>query len=398
MTMKKRNWIVLALVVLLALSLAANAVQFDASSVLFKVSLNKDDVARRSLSISSQSSGEFSITSSVSGVTIDPPQFDLDGGTRSVDIVFDSSGTDPGVYVGDLTIASGPDVLAIPLIFDVESQDVFFDGTVTLPSGDVHPGGKLISQVKIFDLVSDDEGGLGPSFVDVDYFVYAHDGTVVHTESERLSVERQTQISKTVVFPESVKEGTYVFAAIIRYKSSVGTASAPFRIAKASDATAVAASNARFDRQFFLALSAVLVFFVILVILFVYLIHDRDKFILDLRQFHSSEMEQHHHFLTAQAEVIHHRTRAHRTELAHQVREKIQLLKHKHQKQLQEMERLRHAGEIKKMQQKLAEWKKAGFNTLGLEYRLKGMTTKDITGIMEKLKKSYGVEGYKKSK
>jgi hypothetical protein len=398
MTMKKRNWIVLALVVLLVLSLAARAVPFDASSVLFTVSLNKNDITRRALSISSPSGGEFTVATPVSGVTIDPPQFSLEAGTATVDVVFDSSGVDPSVYVGDLTIISDSDTLDIPLIFEVESQDVFFDGTVTLPSGDVPIGGKLLAQVKIFDLISAGEEDLGPSIVDTDYFVYTSDGTVIHTESERLSVERQTQISKAVVFPDHVKEGTYVFAAVIRYKSSIAAASAPFRISASSDAASVASSNARFDRQFFLVLGAVLIFFVILIGLFVYLIHDRDKFIIDLRQFHSSEMEQHHHFLTAQAEVIHHRTRAHRTELARQVRHKIQLLKKKHKKQVEEMERLRRAGEIKKMQQKLAEWKKAGFNTLGLEYRLKGMTTKDITGIMEKLKKSYRVEGYKKSK
>lgn len=392
MTMlKKRNSMLIAVVLLLfTLALAVQAVPFDASSVLFKVSLTKNDVARRELSVSSSSAGEFTFRTSVAGVTVDPPQLSADAGMKTVDVVFDSSGTDPGVYVGALTLQSDDDALDIPIIFEVESQDVFFDGTITLPAGDVPLGGKLTGQVKVFDLVSAGDTELGPSVIDIDYFVYAHDGSVVHTESERLSVERQTQISKTIGFPEYVEEGMYVFAAVVRYKSSIGTASAPFRI---SSEVSAASSASRFDRQFFFVLTAVLAFFVILIVLFIYIIHDRDKFILDLRNFHFSEMESHHNVLAAQAEIIHHRTRAHRTELAKQVRDKIQLLKQKHQKQAEEMQRLRDAGEMKKMQQKLAEWKKAGFNTMGLEYRLKGISAKDMAGIMARLKKSYGVTG-----
>lgn len=407
MTMSKRRKTQAVLLGSLFLSLSlllftiapVAAAGFDVSSVLLKVSLNKNDQGRRSIAISSESGDEFAILTHVSGVTAADSSFSMGPGTQTVDVIFDSSGLDPGVYVGSLKVKSTSDEVAVPLIFEVESRDVFFDALVTLPpqSSDLPPGGKLPAQIKIFDLVSSGEEGLGPSVVDVDYFVYAGDGNIVHTESERLSVERQTQISKTVAFPEHMKEGTYVFSVVVHYKSSVGTSSAPFRISLSRESSSSPLLSG-FDSPFFLVLASVFAFFVVLVILFVYLIHDRDRFIIDLRKFHVSEMETHHHFLTAQADIIHEKKKTHRSELAAQIREKIRLLKDKHQQQIREMKHLRERGDIRKMGKKLAAWKRAGYNTLGLEYRLKGVNTQDLKNIVAKLKKKYNVtEEYKKN-
>ena len=377
---------------------------FNVNSLLLKVSVRTNDAAQRTITITTETGDNLVLDVDVPGVSIGEPSLNLQPGEHVIDVKFDPSGINPGVYVGVLSVAGSEDEVSIPIIFEVESRDVFFDSTITIPPqyNDIVAGGKLVTQVKIFDLFS----GSGSNIVDLQYFIYDEHGDVVSAEAESISVGKETQLTKTVSFPEYMDEGTYVFAVLATYKSSISTASHLFTVS----APPAILEEPSLDKSFLLVFVSVLAFFAVLIFLFVYLIHDRDKFILALKKHHTSELEEHKHFLHMQAGVIARKKKkkgsrhAVRTNiLTKEIHRKINHLKAKHKKQLQEMQKLKSLGELKQMQQKLELWKSAGYDTWGLEYRLKGISAKEMRRLLAKMRKKirqrpHRTEEYKKEK
>lgn len=384
--MQKKRLLVLFAAVFFSTLLIADA--FNVSSLLLKVSVRKNDAAQRTITITTETGDNLVLGVDVPGVSIGEPSLNLQPGEHVIDVKFNPSGIDPGVYVGGLSVAGLENEAFIPIIFEVESRDVFFDSTITIPPqyNDIVAGGKLVTQVKIFDLFSSNTPSVG--VVDVQYLIYDKHGDVVSAETESISVEKETQLTKTVSFPEYMKEGMYVFAVIASYKSSVSTASHFFTVS-APPPEAVAEESS-FDKSLIVVLGSVFAFFAVLIFLFVYLIHDRDKFILALKRYHESELEEHREFLHNQARVITHKKKGPiGKDLKNEIHRKINELKAKHRKQLEEMERLKSSGTLQQMQQKLELWKRAGYDTLGLEYRLKGLSQGEMRRLLAKMKKKY---------
>ena len=62
------------------------------------------------------------------------------------------------------------------------------------------------------------------------------------------------------------------------------------------------------------------------------------------------------------------------------------------------MRALKRKKQLGEMARKLLEWKRAGYDTMGLEYRLRGMSKKDMAMLVKRIKKRYKTEEYKKKK
>ena len=363
----------------------------EVSSVLLKVSLHKGDSVSKPISISSDVGGEFKLSAeNVQGIVLSEYNFILDREEKKqISIRFDTSTLDPGIYVGHIRIASLKDVSIIPVIFEVESEDVFFDTNLDIPPAftELEPGGKLIAQLKIFDLTSGGTTeGLGVTTVDMEYFLYNLDGRVLSSETESIVVERQTRVTKTISLPTDLETGDYVFVAIAKYRSSVGVSSHLLSV-KEQERLLFGSMFEGSNFNFFLIIIVFLVLFLGIIFLFVYLIHDRNKLFLELRKYNTQELRRQREFLLAQEKLIRRKRLSTPKKVKREVRKKIKELKSKQRKRIGEFRGLKKQGNIKEMERKLKDWKSLGYSTFVLESKLKGLNVKEMKALMNEWKR-----------
>jgi len=374
----RRGGMVLVLVLLFSFGLVA-AQSFDVSSLLLKVSVKSGDSLQKEVNINARSSGDY-VASIVGleGVSVSDSEFFLnEGESKGIQVSFNSLGLEPGVRVGSLRVSGPGGEISVPLVFEIESRDLFFDINLNIPPqyNDVEPGGRLVAQLKIFDLVSGGVGnGLGATTVNVEYLIINLDGEVVSSEQESVVVEGQTQISKTINFPESIETGNYVFVAVARYASSVGTSSFIFNIKERGLLIQDVGFGERdIDLNFLSAVAALLIFFFGLVIVFVYLLRDRDKTLVGLRRYHDWETRRHSELLKEQIKKASKIKGARPVRIRAEARKRVEKLRAKQKRREREFARLRKLGDTKIMERKLREWRKEGYSTLGLRRDIKSL-------------------------
>ena len=73
-------------------------------------------------------------------------------------------------------------------------------------------------------------------------------------------------------------------------------------------------------------------------------------------------------------------------------------MKKKQNERLRKLEKMKKSGDTVFMKNKIEEWKRKGYNTLPLEYRMKGLGAQEMRRIMDKWKSKYKTEGYKNKK
>ncbi len=389
--------LVLSLAVLLVLY-NVSAASFETNNVLLKVSLQKGAETTRVISVSSDTGGEFKIdTHDLRGVKVSNIDFVLGASEKGqVDVTFDSKSLEPGVYVGTITITGGKDISNIPVIFEVESASVFFDVNVDIPPqyNEVEPGGKLIAQVKIFDLTSGGTSdGLGATNVDMEYYLYGLDGQTLSSETESVVVNKQVSTTKPLTLPSDMKEGDYVFVAVVNYKGSVGVSTQLFAVAK-KRFSLFDFGGGGVNYGFISILGAFLFVFVVIIFLFVYMIRDRDKMLIELKKYNISELRSQKNFLLAQEKILTGRKGVSKKEVRVEIKQKVVSLKKKQAQRWKEFKKLKKAGNRTEMMRKLNSWKREGYNTVGIESKLKGLSVSDMKSIIGKWKR----EGYNISK
>jgi len=307
--MEKRVCLIVLILIVFSFIVSANP-DLEISSLLLKVSLKEGESVTKSFTVTSPEGSDYNLeVVSVPGVGLSENSFVLgEGEKKAIDVKFDGAGVGPAVYVGSIDISSLDEALSLPVILEVESKDIFFDANLDIPPvyTDIEPGGKVVAQVKIFDLTSGggtSEGvdDLGTVSVDLEYSVYDLQGNVLSSESERMVIDKQAQVTKTFSFPEKIDEGDYVMSVLVRYGSSVGISSQMFSISGL-----VMESPAPFSGfgSTTLVFVLILAFTLGIVFLFVYILRDRDKFIADLRRYHSRELKTQKEFLMEQARFL----------------------------------------------------------------------------------------------
>jgi len=392
-----KKGVCVVLLFLFVVSFVYASLGLEVSSLLLKVSLNKGESVAKSFTITSKEGDAYSLNVvSVPGASLSGDNFILSKGEKkTVDVIFNSTDLEPGIYVGSIDITSPKETLSLPVILEIESRDVFFDVNLDIPPAytEILPGGRLIAQIKVFDLTSGggtSEGvdGVGTSSVDIEYNIFDLRGNLLSSESERLVVDKQAQVTKTFGFPEELSGGDYVVGVAVKYGSSVGVSSQMFTIEEKEVTNAP--SLKFFDLNSAIVLVLILVFTFSVVFLFIYIIRDRDKLIADLKRYHYRELKMQREMLERQVRFLKSQG-VYGRDVKREVSRKIEALKREQKKRVMELKELKRRGDIGEMRKKIREWERKGYDVDGLKYKLKGLSVKDMKSLMRKWKK----EGYK---
>jgi hypothetical protein len=375
------------------LSWAAAQADFETNSLLIKSNVKQGDLETKSITISSKTGGDFSLSiGSLEGVQLKESSFTISaGGEKTAEIKFDSTDIKPGIYIGGLEIKGPVDSATIPIVFEVESQDVFFDANIDIPPAykEIEQGGKLTYQAKIFDLAASGglQDGMKAAKVDVSYVVYGLDGKILMTRDDQIVVDEQSQLTNTIGFPANVATGTYILGAIVKYKESVGISTQTFDIKNATTKTAAEAipNYALIGAIIF----AVVIFFGTVSFL-VYLLKERDKVLGEIRKFNERETKMVSQLMREQKELAKNKKHYGKRNLQDEIDKKLKELKNKQQERVNEIQKLKKAGNKKEMEKRLEEWRHKGYNTSMMDYKIAGLTTNEMKQLLDKWKRKYG--------
>jgi len=370
-------------------SCLVSADTLEANNLLLKISTQQGEVFNRTVTFSSSTGGSFSLSlEGISqGLTLPLTTFTLEPGeSKPLTLLFDMNGLKPGVLVGSL-IATGKIALAtVPLIIEVETEDIFFDANLDIPPqySEVAPGEKVIAQIKIFDLTSGGgtNQGLGPTNVLLHYAIVDTNGKQISAESETVSVDTTTQITQALGFPDTMAPGDYVFYVTATYKSSVGSSSHLFKISESQKRFDFLTSG---DSQTYILIGAFILFFFGMIGFFVYLLRDRDSLILELHSLNAKEYHRQRSFIQAQARTLVHTKGA---SVAHLVAHELAKIKHHHQQRVIQLKALRQKGDLQAMKRQLARWKAEYSSEKGLS-KLQGIASKDMKVTLARWKREY---------
>lgn len=206
------------------------AENIQSDSVFIKVSLEKGNVLDKNLVLSSRVPGDFRVAVfGLEGVNLDRDRFYLDySESKVIGVSFDSLNVPVGTNVGSIKIVGLEETHSIPVIFEVESSNLFFDLDLEIPSnyGKVFSTGEVFTNLRIFDLVSfRGETGTDPVNLDVEYLVYDLGGKVIYSEMEEIVLDGDARIGKTLTLPAGTSAGDYVISAKIAHNGLTGVSS-----------------------------------------------------------------------------------------------------------------------------------------------------------------------------
>jgi len=208
---------------------------FEIDQLLIKVLIKDNEYLEKNIRITNTGNNQIALTLEVSGiediVIIKEKEFTLSSKeTKTIPINLTSfnefTTKEPGIYIGKITASTSSYQTQVPVIIEIESQNVLFDmnlNPVAL-NRQVTAGDATTFEIRVFNLQNSD------SSVDMNYFVKDLDGNTVISESENVVVKTQASFFKTLRIPENLKSGEYIFAASSSSEGSVGTASYLFEI------------------------------------------------------------------------------------------------------------------------------------------------------------------------
>ncbi len=390
----------LAGVILILLATIGGAAQpkFETDNVLVKITLHGGESVDKFVSVRANEKTDFEAEIvGLSGVSLDVSRFGLGNGEQqNLKLTFDSHSLDSGFYIGSLDLRTGRSLTRIPLILEVESTDTVFDASLDIPPEykSITSSDKLVTQIKLFDLLSGGtQNGVGPKHVTMEYDIYTLDSRQVSSQTEDTIVDRQTQLTKAFSFPSDLPAGDYVIVVKARYQDSLGIASSLFTLSEPAPffSPSVLGSGVSY------VIGGALLFFLMIIFVFVYFVRDRDKLLVELRHHQSSEVAQLRTFLSEQQRLLSSRGVA-QVHTRKEVASQLVRFKKRQKAREQTLKALRKEGDEQAMKRKLAEWKREGYDTSLLDYRLKGLSVPDMKHILEKWKRRYSGEGYKNTR
>ena len=388
--MKKRQ-LVIILFLILCFNLAS-AQDIKLNKLFVKVSVSQGDYVTNTIEVMSESGGniDFSVLN-LDGVSLENNRLYLNSGeTRKINIVFDSENLNNGIYTGVLKIENSGESLSLPIIFEVESKDPFFDFSLDIPiqSKEITPGEKVLAQIKIFDLVRGGTSeGLGPTKLNIEYLIYSLEGDVVTSQTEEIILNGEVRVDRAILLPKEIPKGDYLLAVIVKSFDLESISSDLFSVVEKEEKTNI--SEKPLDLNFVLLLLVILLLFFGMFMFLVYFIRDRDRLFLDLKRYNSQESIAQDKFLNDQAKVakIKATSKKQVERIDKEIEKKKENLKKKQEKRIEELTKLKGEGKNEKMKKKLKEWKSKGYDTSALEYKLGMLSKKDMSHILKKWKR-----------
>ncbi len=385
-----RNFLFVIIMSIFLISFISASIELN--TALLKVSLHTGETSTKPFSIRGIKDDSVSLeVINLVGSKLSEDSFFISASeVKTVNVNFDSTNLTPGVYFGYVSIKTKEDEKKLPLLLEVESKDVLFDADLNIPPvySEVYPGGRIISQVSIFDLTfGTDE--IHSYQVDLEYSIHKSDGTLISSEQERVVVNGDTTLTKSISLPKNIEEDVYFVTLVVKYGNSVGVSSSLFSVN----------NKTFFDNSLFnfsyLGWIVFLIIILFIIFVFIYLLRDRDKMFLEIKKQNCLELQSQRKFLLDQQNILLKNKKINPAEVKKEIKEKIISLKEKQRERVKEYKNITKIRDKKQssdlMAKKLREWKSLGYNTILLESKLKGMNASDMKTIMSRWKG----QGYK---
>jgi hypothetical protein len=368
---------------------------FDVDSVLIKTVIvdgsNYESAIKVTNLLEKQQSFEITFDNLDGVVSPGTEGFSLGAGEiREVSFsFFDDGALDHGIYVGAINVVTDNSKKRIPIILEVESNDVLFDGSVEVyPMTRIYQGDKMNAEIKIFDL-----SRIGRSTVEVTYFVKNLFDEVLIAETETLTVDDQISTTKPISLSERIVEGDYVFGVSMKYKNSFGTASSLFIIEEKKSAFGF------FDNDFsyFLILGTLIL--IVILGLVIYSIYSRDRLLEELKNQYKFELRRQSSYVSKKEKEVEGKLKTKKEkEVSKKLfrsmkRRKIKEVDRVHMERVSKIRVLKKAKKKSEAQRQIEKWKKQGYNTSVLEKNSKVPTLSEIKGRIGSWKK----QGYNTS-
>ena len=225
--------VLLAVLISSLLIVPVSAINFSTDQVLLKTLMKTGESTVREIKVTNTDSqnGDVSVTfvSPQNIIDITESEFTLTSGqTKSIPVRFSTYNIDngnlmPGVYIGKINVVSNGDnkIQRIPVITEVESQDVTYDTTLSVaPKYSSIPAGSDLSfDVNVINL----RGKAGDSVIMTYSVLDLNSNSILPAQTETISLDSGTKFSKTIKLPSNLQKGTYVLAVTSEVDGITGT-------------------------------------------------------------------------------------------------------------------------------------------------------------------------------
>ena len=208
-------------IVLSRIAAEESTIPFEVDQILIKVLVKSGDFLEKELRVMNTAQKQENIQVDAGGladiVNVLDKEFIINPGqTKIVRANFSSFNKEkgieqaPGVYPGKIEVKTGSYHVDIPVIVEIESEDVLFDINLNPVARDrtVRKGESTTFEVQVFNLKDIESYN-----VDMNYFVKDINGNTIISENENVVVKTQASFFKTLKIPQNLKAGNYVFAA-----------------------------------------------------------------------------------------------------------------------------------------------------------------------------------------
>ncbi|MEK6936013.1 MAG: hypothetical protein AABW67_04435 [Nanoarchaeota archaeon] len=369
--------------------------EFDLDTLFLKVALKEGGESVNNIKVTNINSYSENFSIQINGINnlikLDEYNFVLEPDkTKNIKIIFNASNQNSGVYLGALKIFSNGNTKEVPIILEIETKEVLFDGNLNLfpQTTNIIPGQKLNAEIKIFDLTTI---GIGKSNLELTYAIKSFDGRNIIFESENVVVDTRLDYSRSIDLPKNIRLGDYVLYTLLKYKNSTGTSSAFFKIIDEKESSQQAS-----NKIIYLIIGLFGFFFLIFLGLFVYSLFFRDKMMKDMELMYKRELRKQRELIKGQRKLVSSESRnprekkEFRKELSRVEKQRIKALKELRRHKIKEFKSIKKHYKGNDLQKQLNKWKKQGYDTNVLDKTYK---LPDIKSIRKKINK-WKKQGY----
>jgi hypothetical protein len=269
--------------------------------------------------------------------------------SREVDIIINKSY--PGIYTGALIISKDKEEKIIPLVFEVQTKEVFFvvNSDINAQYKSINPGEEFITDVKFFNLKDKDTHQIS-----VKYEIKNIENKIIDSEIKTENIAPRTSFPKSFLIPKQISAGDYIFTVFVEYKGFISTSSDLFSVSEKRKLPDFLNLN-------FFILIVVLFLFVILFLLF-YLFYERNKLFFKLRKQHSEQIKIYSQKidLKEKESIAKARTEKEKKKIIHEFSDAkkkiIGEIKKEQKKQKSNFEKLKKSKDKKFIEKKISEW------------------------------------------
>ncbi len=319
-------------------------------------------------------------------------QFSLNKGeSKDLIVSFKDTIGEVEVYLGKLIVETEISKEEVPIILSIEDPNhAFAIIKSSIPKYDnVYPGGKLGTEIKIYDLV-----GTNMQTIDAIYLIKNFEDEILMSSTGNLVVGG----SKTELFdiPSNWEKGDYVFITSIDYK---GTKSISSHLFTVSDKKAGILSG-----DFKLFMIIILIFFVAILVLVFYFIKTRDDLLVQLKRQQSAELKRKIRYVQVSKKEIEkskehpEQKRRRLLELDKAKKRIIKKIKKKQKVQRRKIKELKKKKQKPKAKLQLQKWKQEGYKMFDAESEMRKITKKGMEKQVKDFKKKGYATGFLKDK